>query len=484
MNSNKKTTEASVPTITAPTAKTPIKIGSGAVGVAAPSSVIEKEEDVITSLLPHICLALLVKQKETTLHLTLRSVDELDYPKDRISLYIRTNNNTDRTQELLEEWIEVHRTEYKDIFYDPSNVEEKVEDFEVHEWNAIRFKVLGKIRNESMKYAVTIKSDFYFVIDIDNCVIPETLRDLVALNLTIVAPLIRKCNDGDSYANFFTAIDANGYYAGSDAYAPILDRVIKGIIECPVVHCTYLIRTNVIKKLSYADGSDAYEFVIFSRSARRSGVPQYLDNRKQYGWLSLDEDVAKLSAKMGYDKVAKHRGGRKGSDLSGMNEKYRAYLQKFLADNKITSVVDFGCGLFDKSSSKIDWSKVDSYVGIVDDESTLTANKAFETDTIKFVFGNRLNANFKPDLIICKDTLQHLSIVSTNKLLEQFKRSSKFMLITNDIAVHTECNKSIEDGQWTPVKLDYAPYCEQAYDVLTYINGPATKGVYLMYGDL
>jgi len=64
----------------------------------------------------------------------------------------------------------------------------------------------------------------------------------------------------------------------------------------PVVHCTYLVRADVISELSYEDGSDRYEYVNFSDSARRAGIPQYLDNRQVYGYISFDQDSSQNSA--------------------------------------------------------------------------------------------------------------------------------------------------------------------------------------------
>ena len=58
-----------------------------------------------------------------------------------------------------------------------------------------------------------------------------------------------------------------------------------------VVHCTYLIRREVLDKILYQDGTEDYEYVIFSRNLRNLGIQQYLDNRKIYGYLTLRENV-------------------------------------------------------------------------------------------------------------------------------------------------------------------------------------------------
>ena len=54
---------------------------------------------------PRVLVAILAKQKEKALPLFLRCIEELDYPKSSIVLYVRTNNNTDRTEQILRDWI-------------------------------------------------------------------------------------------------------------------------------------------------------------------------------------------------------------------------------------------------------------------------------------------------------------------------------------------------------------------------------------------
>ena len=57
--------------------------------------------------------------------------------------------------------------------------------------------------------------DFYFVPDVDNFIRPCALRELVALDLPIVAPLLRSISPGAFYSNYHAEVDANGYYASA-----------------------------------------------------------------------------------------------------------------------------------------------------------------------------------------------------------------------------------------------------------------------------
>ena len=238
---------------------------------------------------PRVLIAILAKQKEPSLPLYLECIEALDYPKSAIVLYIRTNNNTDRTEEILRNWATRVRPLYAAVEFNATDIDMRVEQFREHEWNATRFKALGHIRDASLRRALDHDCDFYFVVDADNFVRPMTLRELVALDLPIVAPLLRLTVAQDPYSNYHAAIDANGYYQECDQYYWVLRRQIRGIIEMPVVHCTYLVRADVIPELSYVDESERHEYVVFSDSARQADIPQYLDNRQVYGYITFGE---------------------------------------------------------------------------------------------------------------------------------------------------------------------------------------------------
>jgi glycosyltransferase involved in cell wall biosynthesis len=239
--------------------------------------------------LPRVLIAILAKQHETSLGLYLQCIEAFDYPKSSVVLYVRTNNNTDNTEAVLRQWLKRVGSQYAHVELDAENVATPVEQYGVHEWNAARFRVLGHIRNVSLQKTIEHNCQFYFVADVDNFVRPCALRELVALNLPIVAPFLRSAGATQLYSNYHSEVDANGYYSECDQYYWALNRHVCGIIEVPVVHTTYLIRSDVIPHLNYDDGSGRHEYVIFSASARKASVPQYLDNRQIYGYILFDK---------------------------------------------------------------------------------------------------------------------------------------------------------------------------------------------------
>lgn len=260
----------------------------------------------------NIFIAILAKQKEKVLPLFLRSLYELDYPKENISLYVRTNNNTDNTKEILESWLAKHREEYRYVSYDSSDIADAVQEYKVHEWNGVRFRALAKIRQASIDECLKTDCDYYFVIDVDNFLFPETLKDLIQADKSIVAPLLRYAVANDKYpdtpedkervgehrcryySNYHHMVDDYGSIINEPIYYQLLHRVdgYRGIWDVDCVHCTYLIKRRYLDKLSYLEESDRWEYMVFSESARKARVNQYLDNRKIYGILTLTENNA------------------------------------------------------------------------------------------------------------------------------------------------------------------------------------------------
>ena len=477
---------------------------------------------------PRVLLAILAKQKERPLPLYLNCIEGLDYPKSAIFLYVRTNNNTDRTEQILREWVERVGPSYAGVEFDAEPVAEPVEQVPPHEWNSTRFRVLGQIRNVSLQKTLEHGCDFYFVCDSDNFIRSCTLKELVALNLPIVAPFLRVTNPTHGYSNFFAKTDAAGFFAGCDEYQWITRRWVRGVVEVPVVHCTYLVRSDVIPELHYLDGSDDWEFAVFCKSAREAGIPQYLDNRQVYGYITFDPEsnATKVNVAGGEsDQIGFARAeleevdGRKLSDTlqlphespeelkrrfseiyerqlwgpgSGVGSapdktlEYRTFVQQFMARNRVRSVVDLGCGEW-QFSQLIDWSGV-RYLGVDVVPAMIEKNQRdFGGGNIAFETFESLAKLPRADLLLCKDVLQHLPNSLVKEYLAAFRKQYKFLLITNDEEPVEILNTDTEIGGWRTLRLDREPFGEPGAVVLSwrvpYLSGGTTKATYLLYGE-
>lgn len=260
---------------------------------------------------PRVCVAILAKDKEDILPDWLASLEAWDYPKEKIALFIRTNNCTDNTARVISDWLAPLLNRYYSVSIDHSDVDEPVHQYDVHEWNEMRFEVLGRIREESIKYAKGIGAQFYFVADVDNFLYPSTLRRLVSYNMPVIAPFLRYAPaEGEEshyfYSNYHLVATENGYYEEDPRYYQVWKQEIRGNILCDVVHCTYLVRRDVFDHCVYRDGSGRYEYVIFSDHLRKNNIPQYLENSYVSGYLTLTENVEAIKQAMGYKTSGKN----------------------------------------------------------------------------------------------------------------------------------------------------------------------------------
>lgn len=239
----------------------------------------------------NVVVSILAKNGEAVLPYYLKCIEAQTFPANKIHLYIRTNNNTDNTVNILKEWIKKVQDRYIDIYFDDSNVQEDISKYKNHEWNALRFKVLGRLRNESVEYARQ-KNCHYFIADIDNFIKPNLIEELLKTNMPVIGPLLGVPNH--NYANFHHQTDEAGYLKSNSEYGMIRNQTIKGLIQVNTIHCTYLIRNNALQYVNYDDNSGKYEYVIFSNILRKFGIPQYIDNRKDYGWLTFASTTEEL----------------------------------------------------------------------------------------------------------------------------------------------------------------------------------------------
>jgi glycosyltransferase involved in cell wall biosynthesis len=230
--------------------------------------------------MPQVLVAILAKQEEPALLAHLQCIEALDYPKTLIALHISTSNNARRTEQILRDWAESVGHQYASIEFGQSDSGVGGEPI------GQEFRALGRKRDVSLRRAIELNCDFCFVMDVDSLIRESTVGELVALDLPIVAPLLRSIVPEKFYSNYHAEIDASGYYKECDQYFWILNRHLRGIIEVPAVKCSYLIRADVISQLVHEDGTGRHEYVVFSDSARRAGIPQYLDNRQVYGYLA------------------------------------------------------------------------------------------------------------------------------------------------------------------------------------------------------
>lgn len=222
-----------------------------------------------------------------------RCIEEMDYDKKNIVIYINTNNNDDNTIEFLTYWINNNYSKYRNIIFekgiDDPNI---VSSLNWGDDNNRRLKKMAQVRNRSLDICRLEKTDYYFVMDTDNWVGPETLKHLIQKEKSIIAPFLKNYLEHCNYSNFFTDVNETGYCKYTPEATEIWQRDKIGTFKVPVVHCTYLIDTKYINDLSYTSdywGDIHYEFVIFSNNAREKNIDQFICNEKMFGFVNYSD---------------------------------------------------------------------------------------------------------------------------------------------------------------------------------------------------
>lgn len=247
-----------------------------------------------------VLIAILVRDKAHTLPLFLKCIELQTWPKRQTGIYIRENDSSDGSSEILKSWADKHRNapeseRYREIYEDYSSVPGAADD-PSHDWSASRFEKLAKIRRDSIDYADSNCYDAYFVVDADNFIRKEVLSNLMRLrHLGIVAPYLKL--PGYLYSNYHFHVNEYGYYKGGSSqhlYDIVHNQTMRGLVDCQVVHCAYIISREFYDKAQYTDGTDSHEYVILSRNLRAAKLPQYLDNREVWGSLTMFRHGAEL----------------------------------------------------------------------------------------------------------------------------------------------------------------------------------------------
>ena len=155
---------------------------------------------------------------------------------------------------------------------------------------------------------------------------------------------------------------------------------------------------------------------------------------------------------------------------------YCRFLEAFLRDNQVRSVVDFGCGDW-SFSQHVDWSGID-YTGIDCVPPVVEHNRSrFEAPGIRFQLNAYGDCSFPQcDLLIVKDVLQHWSNRRILKFLP-LTRTTRFVLLINDFSDGE--NTDIPDGAHRRLNLRKHPFYLQGAIVFAFGDPRDNKVAFL-----
>ncbi|XP_072513270.1 procollagen galactosyltransferase 1 [Salminus brasiliensis] len=244
-------------------------------------------------LAPRVLAALACRNSEHSLPYVLGAIDRLNYPKDRMALWVATDHNTDNTTAVLREWLIEVQNLYHYVEWRPQEEPSEFEDEEgPKHWTSGRYEHVMKLRQAALETAREMWADYFLVMDCDNLLTnPDVLWKLMKENKTIVAPMLES---RAAYSNFWCGMTSQGYYKRTPAYMPMRRQERKGCFAVPMVHSTFLVdlRKQASSQLAFypphPDYSWAFDdIIVFAFSARMADVQMYLCNKETYGYFPV-----------------------------------------------------------------------------------------------------------------------------------------------------------------------------------------------------
>jgi SAM-dependent methyltransferase len=157
---------------------------------------------------------------------------------------------------------------------------------------------------------------------------------------------------------------------------------------------------------------------------------------------------------------------------------YRTFLEHFMRDFAVRSVVDAGCGDWE-STQAIDWTGID-YKGFDIVGSVIERDKGqFGKANVQFFQANIVDADLPPaDLLICKQVLQHLPNAEVQRFLAKLGGYKHVLLIDSVDPISLSAkNVDIAAGDFRLLDLTRPPFNVRGEKLLTYWDGGSMEQV-------
>uniref|UniRef100_A0A8C4DDX9 Si:ch211-13f8.2 n=1 Tax=Dicentrarchus labrax TaxID=13489 RepID=A0A8C4DDX9_DICLA len=244
-------------------------------------------------LKPTVLITILARNAQHSLPYFLGCIDRLDYPKDRIVIWAASDHSVDNSTAMLQEWLKGVQHLYHSVQWKPMEQPRSYADEQgPKHWPDSRFIHVMKLRQAALGAARRLWTDYILFVDSDNLLTNrQILSDMIAENLTIVAPMLESKS---LYSNFWCGVTPQGFYKRTPEYIPIRKWKRQGCFAVPMVYSTYLLdlRRSASRALAFYPPHPHYphhidDIMAFAFSARQAGVQMYVCNKDHYGYLPV-----------------------------------------------------------------------------------------------------------------------------------------------------------------------------------------------------
>ena len=153
--------------------------------------------------------------------------------------------------------------------------------------------------------------------------------------------------------------------------------------------------------------------------------------------------------------------GSGSGSLAKNAHEYLLFIQNFIREHHIQSVIDIGCGDFELNKN-LDWNGI-QYTGYDLVEVLIERNtQRYAGNNICFVLGDGFCADLPPsDLLICKDVLQHLPNEYVFRLKSKMQ-NFKYVVLVDDFKDATgsknNFNQDIKPGNHRYLDISQKPF--------------------------
>ena len=222
---------------------------------------------------PIILIGAPIQNRESCITDYLNHIYNLEYPKENIILAFYINNSTDKTEEIIQHFQQLHQEKYKAIRVWTGKVMKGKQDDQTR---FIRdYALFSVVRNNFLKKIRNLSFDYLFSIDSDVMVEPHTLKKLISNDKDVCAATVY--NGQKNGTDFYNAYKWDNE---SQAYRVIgtdwLDKANEPFIV-DVTGACYLIHRKVldagVKYRYYFRGEDGG----FCQSAQKKGFTLWCD---------------------------------------------------------------------------------------------------------------------------------------------------------------------------------------------------------------
>ncbi|TDH06000.1 hypothetical protein EPR50_G00128320 [Perca flavescens] len=272
-------------------------------------------------LKPTVLITILARNAQHSLPYSLGCIDRLDYPKDRIAIWAASDHSVDNSTAMLQQWLRGVQHLYHSVEWRPMEQPGSYADEQSPKhWPDSRFTHVMKLKQAALRAARRLWTDYILFVDSDNLLTNrQVLSDMIAENLTIVAPMLESKG---LYSNFWCGMTPQGYYRRTPEYIPIRKWKRQGCFAAPMVHSTYLLdlRRRASQALAFHPPHPHYPYhlddiMAFAFSSRQAVA--HTMEPSQYMHI-----VPKEPGKMGFDEIflinLKRRSDRRDRMLSSL----------------------------------------------------------------------------------------------------------------------------------------------------------------------